>query len=100
MLSAPSEGRNVTPQIAACGDVILRSKMTGHPGTGVPTGAIGGAVFFRPLAEGAGAAKKGDPTKANGLCGERRSQDTGGIFRLREMKRCVLCFDELGECTP
>ena len=36
----------------------------------------------------------GDPAKANGLCGERRSQGTGGIFRLREMEHCALCFDE------
>ena len=35
----------------------------------------------------------GDPAKANSLCGERRSQDTGGIFRLREMEHCALCFD-------
>ena len=38
----------------------------------------------------------GDPAKANGLCGERRSQGTGGIFRLREMEHCDLCFDEIG----
>jgi hypothetical protein len=38
----------------------------------------------------------GDPAKANSLCGERRSQDTGGIFRLREMEHCGLCFDEGG----
>ena len=35
------------------------------------------------------------PAKADGLCGERRSQGTGGIFRLRKMEHCGLCFDEL-----
>jgi len=39
---------------------------------------------------------KGAPAKAFGLCGERRSQDTGEISRLREMEHCVLCFDESG----
>ena len=28
------------------------------------------------------------------FCGERRNQVTGGIFRLRKMEHCGLCFDE------
>ena len=27
----------------------------------------------------------GDPTKAHGLCGEMKNQDTAGIFRLRKI---------------
>ena len=42
----------------------------------------------------AGGRDIGDPAKANGLCGGRRSQDTGGISCLQEMERCILCFDE------
>ena len=37
----------------------------------------------------------GAPAKANGLCGERKSQDTVGIFRLRKMEHCVLRFDDV-----
>ena len=51
---------------------------------------------WESLFEIATAANKGGPAKANGLCGERRSQGTGGIFRLREMEHCGLCFDEGG----
>jgi len=29
------------------------------------------------------------------LCGERRSQDTGGVFCLQKMEHCILCFDEV-----
>ena len=39
---------------------------------------------------------EGAPIKTNGLYGERRSQDTVGIFRLREMEHCILCLDERG----
>ena len=35
------------------------------------------------------------PRKGKRLCGERKSQDTAGIFRLRKMQHCILCFDEL-----
>ena len=38
----------------------------------------------------------GGPAKANGLCGGRRSQDTGGIFRLRKMEHCILRSDDVG----
>ena len=38
---------------------------------------------------------EGVPAKANGFCGERRSQDTAGIFRLRKMQHCILCFDDV-----
>ena len=33
------------------------------------------------------------PRKGKSLCGERRSQGTGGIFPLGEMEQCGLCFD-------
>ena len=42
----------------------------------------------------------GAPAKANGLCGERKSQDTVGIFRLRKMEHCVLCFDDVAIRSP
>ena len=35
------------------------------------------------------------PCKGDGLCGERRSQATGGIFRLRKMEHCSLYFDDV-----
>ena len=38
----------------------------------------------------------GDPGKANGVSGERRSKDTGEIFRLRKMQRCGFRFDDVG----
>ena len=36
--------------------------------------------------------EKGTPQSL--LCGERKSQDTVGIFRLRKMEHCSLRFDE------
>ena len=37
----------------------------------------------------------GGPIKGIALYGERRSPNTVGISRLREMKLCVWCFDDL-----
>ena len=34
------------------------------------------------------------------LFGERRSQDTRGIFRLRKIKHGILCFDDAAPSTP
>ena len=45
-------------------------------------------LFSRPVT------LNGDPAKANGLCGERKSQDTAGIFHLWKMEHCILRFDE------
>ena len=47
-------------------------------------------------------AQWGVPAKANGICGERRSQDTGGIFHLQKIERCIWCFDDvaISNATP
>lgn len=37
------------------------------------------------------------PIKGNALYGERRSPNTVGISRLREMELCIWCFDDLHE---
>jgi len=44
-----------------------------------------------PTAAGGGE-KRGAPQSL--LCGERKSQGTVGIFRLRKMEHCNTCFDE------
>ena len=48
-----------------------------------------------PIFPGSRPNQSGDPAKADCLCGERKSQDTAGIFRLRKMQHCILGFDEL-----
>jgi hypothetical protein len=54
----------------------------------VPAGHRWGAMGVPPVAD----KKKGSPQSL--LCGERKSQGTVGIFRLRKMELCSLCFDE------
>ena len=52
-------------------------------------------MLFRSLSSQAVARTIGVHAKAISLCGERKSQDTAEIFRLRKMQNCILCFDEL-----